>query len=332
MPASAKTIRARKKLYYAQHREELLLKNRIRYHADPERRREAARRDYALNKERRKALAKMRVKNHPVDPAAKRKAAANYYAKHRDEILLKRRINYHTNLEASRASSREKYRKRRAPSNPKPKEEAIPSYCVKRMDGLVLKLQKIEASKYSEVDCRRQNLEEVVSKITGDLCAAPGSHSMLELHQGEGIFQDSSDLVPTIIQSCQRGCVPYDGLRKSDIVPGVAQRAGRFANEGESVQCHNVWQSHVCETSGELDLAQAEPVHMSDSSGDLSPRVVNQTDSSLLEKSQQKVDEMLTQLESKTATATKQWEEISSAYSKGTNDATVQFISSIYNI
>ena len=331
MPASAKTIRARKKLYYAQHREELLFKNRIRYHADPERRREAARRDYALNKERRKALAKMRAKNHPVDPAAKRKAAANYYAKHRDEILLKRRINYHTNLEASRATSREKYRKRRTPLNPKPKEGAIPSYCVKRMDGLVLKLQKIEASKCSEVDCRWQNPKEIASKITGDLNAAPSSHLMLELRQGEGIFQDSSDLVPTIIQSCQKGCV--HGLRKSDIVPGVAHRAGPFANEGESVQCHNVRQSHVCETSGELDLAQTEPGHKSDSSGDLSPpRVESQTDSSLLAKSQQKVDEMLTQLESETAIATKQWEEISSAYSKGTDDATVQYISSIYHL
>ena len=100
----------------------------------------------------------------------------------------------------------------------------------------------------------------------------------------------------------------------------------------ESIQCHNVWQSHVCEISGELDLAQAEPVHKSDSSGDLSPRVESQTDSSLLAKSQQKVDEMLTQLESETAAATKQWEELSSAYSKGADNATVQYISSIYNL
>ena len=82
----AKTIRARKKLYYAKHREQLLLKNRMRYLADSGRRKEAARKDYVLNTKRRKALAKLRAKkSYGVDPAPKRKAAANYYARHRDK-------------------------------------------------------------------------------------------------------------------------------------------------------------------------------------------------------------------------------------------------------
>ena len=87
----------------------------------------------------------------------------------------------------------------------------------------------------------------------------------------------------------------------------------------------------VCEISGELDSVQAKPMHESDSSHNLSPGVKSQTDSSLLAKSQQKADEMLTQLENETAT-TMQWEEISSAYTKETDNAVVQYISSIYHL
>ena len=157
MPASARTIRARKRRYYEQHREELLLKNKIKYHANSERIREASRRDYALNKERRKKLDKIRAKK-PQVRVAKRKSNAKYYAKHRGDILLKMRMNYHANLEASRAAAREKYKEKHAPlTDSIPEEEAPgPSYCVKHVEGLVLKLQKVESSKYSEADHRQQ--------------------------------------------------------------------------------------------------------------------------------------------------------------------------------
>ena len=170
MPASARTIRARKRRYYEQHREELLLKNKIKYHANSECIREASRRDYALNKERRKKLDKIRAKK-PQVRVAKRKSNAKYYAKHREDILLKMRMNYHANLEASRAAAREKYKEKHAPlTDSIPEEEAPgPSYCVKHVEGLVLKLQKVESSKYSEADRRRQNLEEIVSKIAGGI-------------------------------------------------------------------------------------------------------------------------------------------------------------------
>lgn len=95
------------------------------------------------------------------------------------------------------------------------------SYCVKHVEGLVLKLQKVESSKYSEADRRRQNLEEIVSKIAGGIDEGPpsGAHcSILELRQGEGTFRDSSDLVPTIVESCQRDCEHGSGI----VIPGVA--------------------------------------------------------------------------------------------------------------
>ena len=92
---SAKTRRARKKLYYAKHREELLFKNRIRYHTKPEQRREAARRAYALDSERKKAASRRYARmKYALDPTPKREASVSYYARRRDEILLKRRINY----------------------------------------------------------------------------------------------------------------------------------------------------------------------------------------------------------------------------------------------
>lgn len=133
---------------------------------------------------------------------------------------------------------------------------------------------------------------------------------LLELCQGEGSFQNSNDLLSTIT-SCQTDCVSHGS--KDNVVPGVGHR------EGEHVQCHKV---HVCEVSGrELDsghtesLAQAKCAHVhKDSSSDLSPRVKGQTDSSLLTKSQQRVEEMLSQLESETVS--KQWDEISPVYSK----------------
>lgn len=316
MPASARTMRARRRLYYAKHREELLLKNRMRYHADPEPRREAARRDYALNVKRRKELAKLRARKNPVDLAAKRKAAANYYAKHRDEILLKRRINYHANAEANRAASRERCKKRRSTLNPKPESGGgAPRYCVKHIDGLVLKLQKVESSKHSEFDHRRQNLEEIVSKIARNLDAASAHSGTLEHHQEGGsiILQDSIELVPTIIVSHQTDCVSHS--KETGIVPGVDHRTEHCV-QGVSerhmhVQCHNV---HVYEVSGNelgpgfdgraecLAHGVCARVHEDSSAGDLSPRVDDQTDSSLLAKSQQRVVEMLTQLESETTT------------------------------
>ena len=62
-------------------------------------------------------------------------------------------------------------KKRRATVNPNPESEVAPRYCVKHMSGLILKLQKVDTSRCSEIDCRRQNLEEIVSKIAGDVDA-----------------------------------------------------------------------------------------------------------------------------------------------------------------
>lgn len=54
--------------------------------------------------------------------------------------------------------------------NPNPESEVAPG-CVEHMSGLILKLQKVDTSRCSEIDCRQQNLEEIVSKIAGDVDA-----------------------------------------------------------------------------------------------------------------------------------------------------------------
>ena len=59
---SAKKKRAQNKRYYAEHKEELLLKNRKRYHANPETRRESARRSYAELKKSGSYYAKQNLK------------------------------------------------------------------------------------------------------------------------------------------------------------------------------------------------------------------------------------------------------------------------------
>ena len=98
---SAKKKRAQNKRYYAEHKEELLLKNRKRYHANPEPRRESARRSYA-----------------------ELKKSGSYYAKHKSKVLLKQRERYLTNPEPKREYARMRYA-----LNPEPKREAASRIC-----------------------------------------------------------------------------------------------------------------------------------------------------------------------------------------------------------
>lgn len=177
---STKKRRTHGRLYYAKHREELLLKKKAEYHTD--------------HPERKRLSRKASDPEHDGMPVASKLYYANYYARHREEILLKRKQRYHDNRKAKGFTSREYSKKRLKPDvliNPEPKKEVKARYFVKHREGLVLKLQKFEASKDSEFDRKRQNLEEVVGKIARDIDTAQSS--VLELHKGESLCQDSGD-------------------------------------------------------------------------------------------------------------------------------------------
>ena len=178
---TSKKRRIQRQLYYAEHREELLLKKKTEYranHPKPDRRK-------ASDSERRKVASKLYY--------------ANYYARHREEILLKRKQRYHDNRKAKGYTSRE-YSKKKYTLNPEPtKREAKPRYFVKHREGLVLKLQKLEASKGSdEFDRKRQNLEEIIGKITRDI-DTKAQTTLEQLHEGaKGVYRDSDCLLPNV--------------------------------------------------------------------------------------------------------------------------------------
>ena len=136
------------------------------------------------------------------------------------------------------------------------------SYTIKHNeDDLSLKTV-IEAFKdcgESELDRRQRNLEEIIRKLAKDIDAA---QTMLELHQGEDVHQDSGDLVPNVTYTGECAC--QDGNNVPDIACQI-----EISAKGEC----------VCE----------DPLG-----------VACQTDTTFLSKSQQRVEEMLTQLETET--------------------------------
>ena len=231
---ASKKRRIQRQLYYAKHREELLLKKKTEYRANHPKR---DRRKAASDTERRKVASKLYY--------------ANYYARHREEILLKRKQRYHDNRKAKGYTSRE-YSKKKHTLNPEPtKREAKPRYFVKHREGLVLKLQKVEASKGSdEFDRKQQNLEEVIGKITRDIVASspgpslrregPGdeardidthAQTMLEqLHKGaEVLCRDSGDLLPNV--TCRGGNSVHKEGNTSTVLTVFACRTKHFLQE-----------------------------------------------------------------------------------------------------
>lgn len=273
---TTKKRRIQRRLYYAKHREELLLKKKPEYHANhsPERKRLDRK---ALDPEGRKGASELVSISQARPSHVQREGLtcettsklyyANYYARHREEILLKRKQRYHDNRKAKGFTSRE-YSKKKDVLNPKPKKEAKARYFVKHREGLVLKLQKFETSKGSEFDRKQQNLEEVVGKIARDIDSA---QTMLEIHQGEGICQHSGD-----------------------------QRLN-VACQGENSVCE---EDDVALTVFTCQPEQRESISSVDFSHYKHDIVVlgvdSQADGSFLAKSQQRVDEMLTQLETET--------------------------------
>jgi hypothetical protein len=93
--------------------------------------------------------------------------------------------------------------------NPEPtKRKTKPRYFVKYSEGLVLKLQKLEVSKDSdEFDRKRQNLEEVVSKIARDVDTRQPQTTLdsQRLWKRSGICQNSGSLLRGGNSVCQDG-------------------------------------------------------------------------------------------------------------------------------
>ena len=200
MPSYRK-IRIQKKRYYAEHREELLLKMRKNYHANPQPGREAARRRYA---------------------ESKKKGSGSYYARHRSEVLLKQRERYHTNPEPKREYARMKYA-----LNPEPKREAA------SRNYYAAKQRKLDASTNHNNSGKlkhSQDLEVVPNCILQDIDVA---RAILDSQQVEGVCPDSVDHVPNV--ACQGECVNQDLV---DLVSGDACQSERVLKR-ESV-CHNL--------------------------------------------------------------------------------------------
>ena len=177
-------------------------------------------------------------------------------------------MNYHADLEANRAASREYSRKRYASK----RGAKVRTYTKCTADELSLKEgEELEVSEDCielEFDRRRQNLENIISKIAQDIDAA---HAMLELHQGESGCQDSGDLASN--NACQ---VEYKG----DLLPDTVYRTEI------SVQ-------RECETSSPRS---SQVLVNEDTSLDPVPNnIAQQFDTTFLAKTQQKVEEMLRQ-------------------------------------
>ena len=292
MVGYTKKQRRKKQLYYAEHREELLAKKKAEYRAKHPKglRRKTA----AAGESRRKGTSKSKSKPNSTD----------YYARHREEILLKRKQRYQDNREEILLKRKQKYhdnreevllkRKRRYHDdrkakgssrehskytlNPEPtKRGTEPRYFVKYSEGLVLRLQKLEVSKDSnEFDRKRQNLEEVVSKIA-DTQRPQTTLDPRRLWRRSSMCQNSGSLLPNV--------AAYQG--------------------GDSVR----WEGDttlISFTQCQTNFSQEDPmssVDFSDYKHDIMiVKVDSQPDgSSLLTKSQQKLDEMLTRLETEAA-------------------------------
>lgn len=288
MVGYTKKLRRKKQLYYAEHREELLAKKKAEYRAKHPKglRRKTA----AAGESRRKGTSKSKSKPNSTD----------YYARHREEILLKRKQRYQDNREEILLKRKQKYhdnreevllkrkqryyddRKAKGSSgehskhtlNPEPtKRGTEPRYFIKYSEGLVLRLQKLEVSKdSSEFDRKRQNLEEVVSKIA-DTQRSQTTLDPRRLWRRSSMCQNSSSLLPSV--------AAYQG--------------------GDSVG----WEGDttlISFTQCQTNFLQEDPmssVDFSDYKHDIMiVEVDSQPDvSSLLTKSQQKLDEMLTRLE-----------------------------------
>lgn len=289
MVGYTKKQRRKKQLYYAEHREELLAKKKAEYRAKHPKglRRKTA----AAGEPRRNGTSKSKSKLNSTD----------YYARHREEILLKRKQRYQDNREEILLKRKQKYhdnreevllkRKQRYHDDRRAKGytsrehskhtlnleptkgETEPRYFVKYSEGLVLRLQKLEVSKHpNEFDRKRQNLEEVVSKIA-DTQRSQTTLDPRRLWRRSSMCRNSGSLLPNIYQ-----------------------RGDSVCQEGGSTLTNFT----QCQTN----FSQEDPISSVDFSDYKHDIVIVEVDSqpdgsSLLTKSQQKLDKMLTQLETK---------------------------------
>ena len=252
--------RTQRKLYYAEHREEVLLKKKE---------------EYRVNHPKLSGSAYHNKTTTEHQKGSSKRYYANYYARHREEILLKRKQRYHESRKAKGYTSRE-YSKKKSTLNssePAKSQEAKPRYFVKHRKGLVLRLQKLEVSKVpNEFDRKRRNLEQVIGKIVRDSDAHVQTMPV-ELHKGDEDVSQGTGVPLSNHLACKGG--RNNAYKEADSVLTVfACRTKHFLQE-EHI-------SNVDFSDYKHDIVMVD----SDS----------QIDASFLAKSQQRVDEMLTQL------------------------------------